>query len=59
MAGRIPKPGRISLNPMLTKKGKLYGDLTVACIDENEFMIFGSGAAVSYTHLPLPTNREV
>tara|TARA_B100000131_G_scaffold295593_1_gene312737 strand:- start:625 stop:1815 length:1191 start_codon:yes stop_codon:yes gene_type:complete len=45
MAGRIPKPGRISLNPMLTKKGKLYGDLTVACIDENEFMIFGSGAA--------------
>jgi len=45
MAGRIPKPGRISLNPMLTQKGKLYGDLTVACIDENEFMIFGSGAA--------------
>ena len=45
MAGRIPKPGRISLSPMLTKKGKLYGDLTIACMDENEFMIFGSGAA--------------
>jgi len=45
MAGRLPKPGRISLTPMLTHKGKLYGDLTVACLDEYEFMIFGSGVA--------------
>jgi dimethylglycine dehydrogenase len=30
---------------MLTYRGKLYGDLTVACLDENEFMVFGSGAA--------------
>ena len=45
MAGILPKPGRISLTPMLTYRGKLYGDLTVACFDENEFMIFGSGAA--------------
>tara|TARA_B100001540_G_scaffold257658_1_gene235477 strand:- start:26 stop:1129 length:1104 start_codon:yes stop_codon:yes gene_type:complete len=45
MAGKIPNPGRISLSPMLTYKGKLYGDLTISCMDENEFMIFGSGAA--------------
>ena len=45
LAGRLPKPGRISLSPMLTYRGKLYGDLTVACLKENEFMIFGSGAA--------------
>ena len=44
LAGRIPKLGRINLNPMLTKKGKLYGDLTVACLSEEKFMIFGSGA---------------
>ncbi|MDC0152657.1 FAD-dependent oxidoreductase [Candidatus Pelagibacter sp.] len=44
LAGQIPKPGRICLNPMLTPKGKLYGDLTVACLNENKFMIFGSGA---------------
>jgi len=44
LAGIIPKPGRICLNPMLTPKGKLYGDLTVACLNENKFMIFGSGA---------------
>jgi dimethylglycine dehydrogenase len=45
LAGNIPKPGRIVLTPMLTHKGKLYGDLTVACLNENKFMLFGSGAA--------------
>ena len=44
MAGHIPKPGRITLTPMLTKKGRLYGDLTVACLGEDHFMLFGSGA---------------
>jgi dimethylglycine dehydrogenase len=45
LAGKLPKPGRISLSPMLTYRGKLYGDLTVACLEENEFIVFGSGAA--------------
>ena len=45
LAGNIPKPGRIILTPMLTHKGKLYGDLTVACLNENKFMLFGSGTA--------------
>ncbi len=45
LAGRVPKPGRLTLTPMLTPKGKLYGDLTVACLDEATFMLFGSGAA--------------
>ena len=44
LAGRIPKPGRIFLNPMLTPKGKLYGDLSVACLNDNKFIVFGSGA---------------
>ena len=44
LAGDIPKPGRVALSPMLTSKGKLYGDLSVACLDENRFMLFGSGA---------------
>ncbi len=43
-AGYIPKPGRITLTPLLTHNGRLYGDLTVACLDENRFMVFGSGA---------------
>jgi len=44
MAGRIPQPGRIILNPMLTPKGRLYGDLTVACLGEDDFLVLGSGA---------------
>jgi len=44
LAGRIPKPGRLNLTPMLSPKGKLAGDLTVACLDEERFLLFGSGA---------------
>ena len=44
-AGHIPKSGRLNLTPMLTPKGKLYGDMTVACLAEDHFYLFGSGAA--------------
>ena len=44
LAGRVPQAGRLALTPMLTPKGKLYGDLTVACLAEDHFMLFGSGA---------------
>ncbi|NND70329.1 MAG: GcvT family protein, partial [Rhodothermales bacterium] len=44
LAGFIPEPGRLALTPMLTPKGKLYGDLTVACLDDEHFLLFGSGA---------------
>lgn len=45
LAGHLPKPGRVALNPMLTPKGRLYGDLTVSCLDEDHFLVLGSGAA--------------
>ena len=45
LAGRMPKQGRVALTPMLTPKGKLYGDLTVACLGDEHYMLFGSGAA--------------
>jgi dimethylglycine dehydrogenase len=45
LAGIIPKPGRVVLNPMLRESGKLYGDFTVACIDENTFYLLGSSVA--------------
>ena len=44
LAGYVPKPGRLTLTPMLTPKGRLYGDLTVACLAEDHFILFGSGA---------------
>ncbi len=43
LAGRIPKIGRMALTPMLTPKGKLYGDLTIARFAKDHFMLFGSG----------------
>ncbi|WP_127560019.1 GcvT family protein [Nioella ostreopsis] len=43
LAGYVPKPGRLTLTPMLTPKGRLYGDLTVACLADDHFMLFGSG----------------
>ena len=45
LAGHLPAPGRVALSPMLTPKGKLYGDLTVSCLDEEHFLLLGSGAA--------------
>lgn len=44
-ANRLPAPGRLALSPILTPKGKLYGDLTVGCLEEGWYLIFGSGAA--------------
>ena len=45
LAGRIPGPGRVNLTPMLLESGKLNGDLTVACIDEETYYLFGSSVA--------------
>ncbi|WP_170331300.1 GcvT family protein [Ruegeria arenilitoris] len=42
MAGRIPQPGRLSLTPMLSHKGKLIGDFTVSCLSETEFQLTAS-----------------
>ncbi len=50
LAGFVPKPGRLTLTPMLTPKGKLYGDLTVACLAEDHFMLFGSGTMQEAHH---------
>ena len=45
MAGAIPKPGRLSLTPMLSHKGKIIGDFTVTCLSEHEFQVTGSYGA--------------
>jgi len=45
LAGRIPRPGRVNLTPMLLESGKLNGDLTVACIDDETYYLFGSSVA--------------
>ncbi len=45
LACRLPKAGRMALAPMLKDDGKLQGDLTVACLAEGEYYLFGSGMA--------------
>jgi len=45
LAGHIPSNGRVNLSPMLLESGKLNGDLTVSCIDEETYYLFGSSAA--------------
>ena len=42
MAGRIPKPGRVSLTPMLSDKGRLIGDFTVSCLQDDLFQLTAS-----------------
>ena len=45
MAGRIPKPGRMTLTPMLSPKGRLFGDFTVSCLADDEFRLTASYGA--------------
>ena len=45
LANNLPQTGRLALTPMLTPKGRLFGDLTVAKLDDDTFMLFGSGVA--------------
>ncbi|WP_147124772.1 GcvT family protein [Shimia ponticola] len=48
MAGRIPQPGRLSLTPMLSPKGKLIGDFTVSCLDDTLFQLTASYGSQDY-----------
>ena len=42
IAGRLPKPGRVRLSPMLSEEGKLKGDLTIFNWGDGRFWIMGS-----------------
>ena len=48
LAGRMPKPGRMNLTPMLNPNGRLIGDFTTACVGDDRYLLVGSGAAESY-----------
>lgn len=58
MANRMPREGRIALTPMLSPKGKLIGDFTVARLGPERFQATASYAAQAYhmrwfrEHLP-------
>ncbi len=48
MAGRVPQPGRLTLTPMLSPKGKLIGDFTISCLDEACFQLTASYGAQDF-----------
>jgi dimethylglycine dehydrogenase len=48
MAGRVPQPGRLSLTPMLSPKGKLIGDFTMSCLGAEEFQLTASYGSQAY-----------
>jgi dimethylglycine dehydrogenase len=47
-ACRIPRPGRLALAPMLNPAGRIIGDLSMACLADDRFMIVGSGFAEEF-----------
>jgi len=65
LAGKIPPTGRMTLTPMLNEAGKLIGDFTLANLDDEEFLLIGSGIAEDYhmrwfeNHLPDDGSAEV
>jgi dimethylglycine dehydrogenase len=47
-ACRIPKAGRLGLAPMLNPAGRIVGDLSIACLSDERFLIVGSGFAEEF-----------
>ncbi|MFN8829180.1 MAG: FAD-dependent oxidoreductase [Labrys sp. (in: a-proteobacteria)] len=47
-ACRIPRPGRLALAPMLGHDGRIVGDLSIACLAEDRYLIIGSGFAEEF-----------
>ena len=47
-ACRIPRPGRLGLAPMLNPAGRIVGDLSIACLAEDRYLIVGSGFAEEF-----------
>ncbi len=58
MTNRMPRAGRLVLTPMLNPAGKLIGDFTIARVNDERFLVWGSSQAQIYhmrwfeQHLP-------
>jgi dimethylglycine dehydrogenase len=65
LAGKVPAVGRMALAPMLNEAGKLIGDFTLAALEDDEFLLIGSGIAEDYhmrwfeQHLPEDGSVEI
>ncbi|MGH8254261.1 MAG: GcvT family protein [Steroidobacteraceae bacterium] len=48
MANKVPKPGRLSLSPMLNERGRLIGDFTLGRVSDERVFLVGTYAAEAY-----------
>jgi dimethylglycine dehydrogenase len=48
LAGRLPKPGRVSLSALLSPQGRLIGDFTVACLGSENYRLAASYGAQAF-----------
>ena len=47
-ACRVPRAGRLGLAPMLSPAGRIIGDLSIACLAPDRYLIVGSGFAEEF-----------
>ena len=47
-ACRIPRVGRMVIAPMLNRRGRIIGDLSIATLAEDRYLIIGSGFAEAF-----------
>jgi dimethylglycine dehydrogenase len=47
-ASKLPQAGRLALAPMLSAAGRIVGDLTIAALAADRYLIFGSGFAEEF-----------
>ncbi len=48
LAGRLPKPGRLALSPVLSPRGRILGDFTVTCLEDGHYRLTGSYGSQSF-----------
>ncbi len=48
LANHLPDQGQALLSPMLSPKGRLRGDFSVARLSDDRFMLVGSGGAIAF-----------
>ncbi|OCC02380.1 glycine cleavage system protein T [Labrys sp. WJW] len=48
LACKLPRPGRMAIAPMLNPQGRIVGDLSIACLALDRYLLIGSGFAEAY-----------
>lgn len=48
LACKLPRPGRMAIAPMLNPQGRIVGDLSIACLAMDRYLLIGSGFAEAY-----------